>query len=118
MHELSLTSAIVKTVVRHAEGRRVSVVNVRVGRMRQVVPETLAFYFGFVARDTVCEGARLELEIVEARLRCCACHHVWAIERREFRCPACSGAGVEVASGNELEVESIEVEEDACSAPG
>ena len=118
MHELSLMSAIVKTVERHAAGRRVAVVNVRVGRMRQVVPETLAFSFDIVARDTVCEGARLELEVVEARLRCRACEHVWTIELREFRCPACSGADVEVASGNELEVESIEVEEDACIAPG
>ena len=33
-----------------------------------------------------------------------------------FRCPACGGADVEVASGNEFEVESIEVEEDACIA--
>ena len=60
MHELSLSSAIVNTVVKHAEGRRVTVVSLRVGRLRQVVPDTLAFYFDFVARDTVCEGARLE----------------------------------------------------------
>ena len=70
MHELSLSGAIVNTVVKHADGRRVTVVSLRVGRLRQVVPDTLEFYFGFVARDTVCEGARLEQEIVEARLRC------------------------------------------------
>jgi hydrogenase nickel incorporation protein HypA/HybF len=118
VHELSVSSAIVRTVERHAAGRRVTVVNVRVGRMRQVVPATLAYYFDFVARGTVCEGARIELEVVEARLCCRACEHVWTIELREFRCPACSGAEVEVASGDELEVESIELEEDACIAPG
>ena len=73
MHELSLSSAIVNTVVKHAEGRRVTVVSLRVGRLRQVVPDTLAFYFDFVARDTVCEGARLEQEIEERRLRCHPC---------------------------------------------
>ena len=40
------------------------------GSLRQVVPDTLEFYFEFVARGTVCEGARLEQEVVEARLRC------------------------------------------------
>ena len=66
MHELSVSSAIVDTVVRHAEGRRVTAVRVRLGRLRQVVPDSLAFYFELVARDTVCEGARLEQEVVPA----------------------------------------------------
>ena len=53
MHELSLSSAIVNTVVKHAAGRQVSLVSLRVGRLRQVVPDTLEFYFELVARDTV-----------------------------------------------------------------
>ena len=64
MHELSLSGAIVNTVVKHADGRRVTVVSLTVGSLRQVVPGTLEFYFEFVARGTVCEGARLEQELV------------------------------------------------------
>ena len=80
VHELSLSGAIVNTVVKHAEGRRVTVVSLRVGSLRQVVPDTLEFYFEFVARGTVCEGARLEQELVPASLRCDACAHEWAID--------------------------------------
>jgi len=109
MHELSLSSAIVNTVAKHADGRRVTVVNLRVGRLRQVIPETLKFYFDFVARDSVCEGARLEQEVIDARLRC-ACGLIWLIEIPAFRCPRCGGSEVTVAAGNEFEVESIEVE--------
>jgi hydrogenase nickel incorporation protein HypA/HybF len=116
MHELSLSSAVVATTVKHAEGRRVSVINLRIGRLRQVVPETLQFYFGFVSRETVCEGARLELEVIDARLRCRPCGTEWAIEIPAFRCPTCGGSEVEVASGDEFEVESIEVEEAECIA--
>ena len=105
-------------MVKHAAGRRVTVVSLRVGRLRQVVPETLDFYFGFVARDTVCEGARLEMEVVDAALRCNRCGHEWAIEIPAFRCPACAGSDVAVAEGDEFEVESIEVEETACIAHG
>jgi len=118
MHELSLSSAIVNTVVKHANGRRVTLVSMRIGRLRQVVPDTLDFYFGFVARDTVCEGASLEYEIVAAQLRCTSCAHDWAVEIPAFRCPRCESAEVEIAAGNEFEVESIEVEEEAeCIAP-
>lgn len=118
MHELALSSAIVNTASKHAAGRKVSVVSLRVGRLRQVVPDTLEFYFAFVARDTVCEGARLEQEVIPARLRCGACDSEWEIEDPAFVCATCGPADVTVVSGEELEVESIEVEEDAiCTAP-
>ena len=116
MHELSLSSAIVNTVAKHAAGRRVTVVNLRVGRLRQVVPDTLEFYFEFVARDSVCEGARLEQELIPARLHCRSCDHEWEIEIPAFRCPVCAGSNVAIASGEEFEVESIQVEEAECIA--
>jgi hydrogenase nickel incorporation protein HypA/HybF len=89
----------------------------RVGALRQVVPDTLDFYFGFVSKGTVCEGARLELELIPARLRCAACEREWEIELPIFMCPECGPSGqIEVASGDEFEVETIEVEEAECIA--
>jgi len=119
MHELSLSGAIVNTVEKHAAGRPVSVVNLRIGALRQVVPDTLEFYFGFVSKGTVCEDARLEQELIPARLRCEVCEREWDIELPIFMCPDCGAGGrVGVASGDEFEVESIEVEEEAeCIAP-
>ena len=138
MHELSLSSAIVGTVERHADGRRVTVVSMRIGALRQVVPDSLAFYFEIVARGTVCEGARLDHEAVDALLRCPDCDREWdpaaspvashggpldAIPALpSFRCPECGNGGAEVLSGGEFEVESIDVEtsetkEERCTAP-
>ena len=110
MHELSIAGAVVDTALRHAEDRRVLVVTLRVGEMRQVIPDSLAFYFEIVARDTLVEGARLEQIVVPARMRCGECAGEWEPELM-FRCPECGGAG-EVLAGDELEVDSIEVEED------
>jgi len=118
LHELSLSGAIVNTAVKHAAGRRVTVVSLRVGRLRQVVPDTLDFYFGFVAQGTVCEGARLEQELVPARVRCGPCEREWELDMPIFHCETCGGTDIEVLSGEEFEVESIEVEEAACIAPG
>jgi hydrogenase nickel incorporation protein HypA/HybF len=115
LHELSLSGAIVNTVVKHAAGRRVTAVDVRVGRLRQVVPDTLEFYFGFVADGTVCEGAELRQEVVPALLHCPQCRREWELDLPIFRCAGC-GAPAEVVSGNEFEVESIEVEEVECIA--
>ena len=49
-----------------------------------------------------------------ARLRCDGCAREWDPEDALFRCTC--GAPGEVIAGNELEVESIEVEEAACTA--
>jgi hydrogenase nickel incorporation protein HypA/HybF len=117
VHELSLSSAIVATVERHAAGRRVTVVTLTVGGLRQVVPDTLEFYFAFVARGSVCEGARLEIEAIEPRLRCEGCQREWPLETPSFRCRTCGEGQVEIVAGNEFQVESIEVEEAACIAP-
>lgn len=126
MHELAIAQAIVAAAERHAEGRPVSVVRVRVGRLRQVVPEYLGFYFEIASKETICEGAALEWERVPSLLRCSECGEEWdpapppartgdeLVVR--FRCPACESADHRVVSGDELVVESIDVTEPAVGA--
>lgn len=58
MHELAVAQAIIAAAERHAEDRPISVVRVRVGRPRQVVPEYLGFYFDVASKETLCEGLR------------------------------------------------------------
>ena len=78
MHELSISSAIVDTALRHAGGRRVTLVELRVGALRQVVPESLGFYFEIVGRDTALRGRRASSqEIVPAWMRCGVCGCEW-----------------------------------------
>ncbi len=131
MHELSISSAIVDTALRHAGGRRVTSVALRVGALRQVVPESLEFYFEIVGRDTLCEGSRLELEVVGAWMTCEVCGCEWDPAPEPlaghgpldptgalptFRCPGCELAGAQVVRGDELEVESIEVADEPAVA--
>ena len=113
MHELSVAGAVLETVERHAAGRPVTHVCLRVGRLRQVVPDSLTFYWEFVTRDTVCAGARLECVEVDARLQCAGCGHGWTPDWAAFRCPACRSGQVDVVAGEELEVDYIEVQEPA-----
>lgn len=116
MHELSLSSAILETAIRHADGRKVKAVELTVGALRQVVPTSLEFYFEIVSRETLCEGARLELQLIEARVHCKGCKAEWTLEDPIFRCSSCADSEVEVLTGNEFFVESIDVEEAECIA--
>ena len=116
MHEMALATSVVDIAVRHAEGRKVTVVSVRIGGMRQVVPHSLEFYFGICGKDTLCDGARLEYEVVETRLRCNTCAHEWEPDMPFFFCPSCASSDCAIVAGEEFEIESIDVEEPACTA--
>ena len=118
MHELSLSGAIVNTVEKHAAGRPVSVVNMRIGALRQVVPDTLEFYFelrregdgvrGRAARAGADPGAA-PVRGVRARVgdRAAGVH----VPGRAAR-----PGGSRSRAGDEFGVESIEVEEAECIA--
>jgi hydrogenase nickel incorporation protein HypA/HybF len=111
MHELSIAEAIVAIADRHAAGRRVTRVEVAVGHLRQVVPPALEFAFELVAQGTAIEGAELVLDEVDARGRCRACGAQSRLDGFPLTCRACGGHDVEVVAGEELRVESVDVEE-------
>jgi hydrogenase nickel incorporation protein HypA/HybF len=110
VHELSLCEAIADVVKSHADGRHVDVVRVRVGALRQVVPESLSFCWTLVRDAEDMPDAELELECVGALVRCRACGQdseitsAWSIW-----CPRCDSCDVEVLRGDEFLVTSLDV---------
>jgi hydrogenase nickel incorporation protein HypA/HybF len=110
MHELSLCEAIAGVVRDHADGRHVDVVRVRVGALRQVVPEALSFCWTLVRDSEDMPDAQLELECVGAAVHCRACGgqsditSPWSIW-----CPRCDSSDVEVLRGDEFLVTSLDV---------
>lgn len=111
MHELSIAASIVEIAAAHAEGRRVVVVHVRIGHLRQVVPSALAFSFELVAEGTVVEGAKLEIESVPVEGLCRGCGAHNRLPAFPLRCGSCGSFDLELVAGEELLVESLELEE-------
>jgi hydrogenase nickel incorporation protein HypA/HybF len=109
MHELSIADAIVAIAEQHAAGRKVTKVEVKIGHLRQVVPRALEFAFELVAEGTVVEGAELEIEDVPACVACRRCAAEGRVTEFPFMCPSCGSADVEVLSGDELLVDSLEL---------
>jgi len=119
MHELSIADAVVQIARRHAAGRQVTRVELRVGHLRQVVPDALEFAFELVAQGTELEGAELVMEEVPADVRCHACRAGSILTAFPAHCAPCGSLDVEVTGGEELLVESLELEdEDALTRSG
>ena len=111
MHELSICGSIADIVTRRAAGRAVKVINVRVGQLRQVVPDTLVYCWELVSADTPLAGSRISIEAVPARIRCRSCDQVTDVGAVPvFACGGCGGFDAEVVSGEEFLITALELE--------
>lgn len=116
MHELAIADSIVRIASEHAGERRVTKVELRVGHLRQVVPSALEFSFQLVAEGTPVEGAELAIEDVAATAACRACGREATLDPFPLACSLCGSSDVEVTAGEELLVESLELEEAVAAA--
>jgi hydrogenase nickel incorporation protein HypA/HybF len=111
LHELSIAESVVRIAGRQADGRRVTRVHLRVGHLRQVVPSSLAFGFVLLAEGTPVEGAELEIEQIPAEGRCRGCGTQSRLASFPLQCEGCGSFDPEILKGEELMVDSLELEE-------
>jgi hydrogenase nickel incorporation protein HypA/HybF len=111
VHELSIAESVVRIACEHAAGRRVEVVRVKVGYLRQVVPSALEFAFELVAEGTELDGAKLEIEHVPARGVCRGCGVESEMAAFPLSCSRCGGLEMRVVAGEELLVDELELKE-------
>jgi hydrogenase nickel incorporation protein HypA/HybF len=113
MHELSLAEKInntVKDLCERSDWTRVRRIVLKVGHMRQIDPELLLFAFEVVAKGTVSEGAEISVMELPIIFKCHSCGRQAAAEGTVFICSNCGSGNVELCSGMELTIESMEVE--------
>lgn len=113
MHELAITQSMLELVLSEAsktKAKKVEQINLLVGEMSGFVKESVQFYFDFLGKGTIAEGAALSFTPVPATARCRTCGKVFEIKESDWTCPDCRQTSMEIIGGKELRVESIEVE--------
>ena len=116
MHELSIADAVREIVERNARGRQVVAVELRIGHLRQVVPDSLEFAWQLVTTGTALDGAELRTDYVAASAHCRACKGDTELKGFPACCGACGSPDVDISGGDELLVEALELEEDEALA--
>lgn len=108
VHELAITQSIVDAVSTHAGDASVSVVRVRVGKLSGVFPHAMQFAFEVTTVGTTLQGAELVIDEQPGVGHCRDCGSDISLPDLILLCP-CGSADVEVISGRDLAIESIEV---------
>ena len=112
MHELGLMQNIVNTIQEYVHGnnvQKVIKVILEVGRVSGVVPESLEFCFGVCTKETMLEGAQLEIQSVSAVGRCKGCGEEFDLLENDFSCPTCEASEWDMVSGRDLIIKGLEV---------
>jgi hydrogenase nickel incorporation protein HypA/HybF len=122
VHELSLAYNVVEIVIGALpkdRAFRVRSVRLRVGSLAAVVPEALNFAYDVATEGTALEGSTLQVAVVPAAIHCPRCDRVVELPNAHlFCCPICDTPCADIRQGQELEVESFELEEDGEAPPG
>lgn len=112
VHELSVCGAIADIARQRAGDRRVTRIHLRVGQLRQIVPDTLAYCWSMASADTELDGSVLEIEAVPARITCRDCGRASRLgELPVMVCEGCGGMAVEVVAGEEFLVTALDLAE-------
>jgi len=111
MHEISLVESIINIVLDEMPKYNITkVINItlKIGEMRQVVPDALRFGFEIMSQNTPLEGAEIIVENVPTKGRCKNCDHLFPIEDWFDNCPKCEKMDIEIISGKEMEIINFE----------
>lgn len=109
MHELSICHSMLGIVKQHAAGREVRMVHVRIGEMRQIVPDTLAYCWSLVTEDSELAATKLRIERVPAKIRCASCDREQVLSEPLLLCSSSTEHTVNLIEGDEFLITSLEL---------
>jgi hydrogenase nickel incorporation protein HypA/HybF len=113
MHELGVTQQVLDIALNHASEAKATAIkriNLVIGDMSSFLNDSVQFYFDFLSKDSIAEGAQLCFRRIPITLRCKHCNASFTPEGETWNCPQCKHSDIEIITGREFYLESIEVE--------
>jgi len=113
VHELAVAQALVEqvdAVIDLHGATQASLIRVRIGPLAGVVPDLLATAFPLAAAGSRMEHAELEFTHAPIRVHCLTCGAETEAAMNRLICSACGDWHTQIVSGDELLLESVELE--------
>jgi hydrogenase nickel incorporation protein HypA/HybF len=110
MHELSLTQNLLEIALQNAGEKRIVRVNLLMGELSDEREESIQFYWDDISKGTLAEKAELHFQRVPAEMKCLDCEAVFQPSEPVVVCPICESRRLKLISGDDVRIESIDVE--------
>jgi hydrogenase nickel incorporation protein HypA/HybF len=121
MHEFSISTEIVKSVLNTAEennGKRIVSVQLEIGESTHINPEQVAFWIRELFKGSMGEKAEVTIRTVKTQVKCKTCGYRGGLtsdRKGSFHypslqvCPKCRGFQITVEKGQECLLRRIQV---------
>ena len=108
MHELSITRNIVAIVTEYAGNNQVKSVSLDIGKLSAIMPDAIRFCFDVCSKDTLLEGAILEINEIPGLGRCEVCGTEIELDQPFGQCD-CGSNHIKCIAGDEMKIREMEV---------
>jgi hydrogenase nickel incorporation protein HypA/HybF len=121
MHEFSISSEIVRTVLEEAEknrGKKVLSIQLEIGELTLLNQEQVTFWIQELFKGSVAEGARVRVKEIQARIKCESCgykgRNISDQKKNVFQhftalsCPKCGSFRIKIEKGQECTLRRIQ----------
>lgn len=114
MHEMTIAQNILNIITAELKSdilaKQVTRVHFKSGKMNAIIPESLSFCFDVLKVEyPFLKDAELVIEETPLIIRCQDCGELAELEEPLFICPHCQSFALEIVSGKEMFVESVEI---------
>jgi hydrogenase nickel incorporation protein HypA/HybF len=116
MHELSIATSILDFVLEEKKNKNwhhVNAIGLRIGALSGIMVEALEFSFDAIKKETLLENTVLEISEIPVSGICRNCSEKFSVTDLIFACPACHSTSIEVDKGQELDIEYLDIEDEA-----
>jgi hydrogenase nickel incorporation protein HypA/HybF len=112
MHETMVAESLLAAISAEASKQNAKPVSVKIscGMLNAINDEVLCFAFEAIAKGTVCEGLKLEVEHKQMQGRCKNCSENFDFEVTDPSCRKCGSEDFELLPDAPLLLEEIEFE--------
>lgn len=113
MHELSIVADLVALCEKNLNengGGVIKEIVVKIGRLSGVEAHYLESCYEVFRQGTVCENAKLTMQIQDVVVQCEKCGYNGVLEQNHFICPKCQSRNLEVLDGEDLYLMRLVIE--------
>jgi len=110
MRELQSTQTILKRSLLRAGKAKIKNVYLAIGEIAELNQSLIQQHWNELSKGTPAEQAALHFRLIKAEVQCMACFGKYHPVDGKIHCPHCGSYGAKVLAGEELALESIELE--------
>lgn len=110
MHEFKITQNLLDLALKRANSKQIRRVNLRIGPFSDDREESIRFYWKDLAKGSLGEGAKLHFEHIPVEMKCLDCTGTFYLDNETSMCKFCDSERLQLFSGEDVRLESIEVE--------